>query len=178
VLGVAGGCLACAALFGPRVEGTCRNGRTDGPYTLELDHVVVEGHFSNGARSGLFRFRTESGALLAEIPYVADLRDGVLRVWYHPDSAAAGTDRRRLEAELERGERDGATRYWYEDGRPRAEYMYVEGALVGARGWNDAGEALSADEAEAQARVDRTSDEQYLTTLEEAVRKNPPRCAR
>jgi len=178
VAAVASACLSCAALLGPQVDGGCRNGVPEGAYRLQTSELVVEGGYVAGAREGMFRFRTPEGARLAEIPYVGGRRDGVIRVWYRPESSPGGRERRRLEAEVDGGIWDGASRYYYDDGRPRAEYIYVQGVLVGARAWNDEREPVAAEEAEALARADRVSDEQYLGVLEDLVRVNAPRCGR
>jgi len=174
---VAGAGLSCA-LFGPKVESACRHGMPEGAYVLHADDVVVEGGYVAGAREGVFRFQTQGGARLAEIPYVGGRRDGVIRIWYQPEPKLAGPERRRLEAEVDGGIWDGASRYWYDDGRPRAEYIYVQGVLVGARAWNGEGDPVAAEEAEALARADRVSDEQYLGVLEDLLRVNAPRCGR
>jgi len=178
LVAVSGACLSCAAWLGPKLDASCRAGVPEGRYRLETDEVVVQGAFVAGAREGTFVFRTPGGAPLAEIPYAGGRRDGVIRVWYRPESVSSPRAHVRLEAEVDGGIWDGASRYYYDDGRPRAEYIYVQGVLVGARAWNGDGEPVAAEEAEALALSDRVADEQYLGILEDTMRANPPRCAR
>lgn len=177
-IAVSGTCLSCGLWLGPTVDARCSGGVPEGPYRLETDEVVVQGAYRGGAREGVFTFQTREGSRLAEIPYTAGRRNGVIRIWYRPEPVSPAGAHLRLEAEVDDGIWDGASRYYYEDGRPRAEYIYVRGILVGARAWNAEGELIVADEAETLARSDRVAEDRYLGVLEDALRANPPQCAR
>jgi len=89
---------------------------------------------------------------------------------------AATESSHRLEAPFVAGERHGTSRAWYDTGGPRGEYVYERGRLVDARGWTEAGNALSAPAARAQADRDRRRDDRFIESLERQVAVHKPRC--
>jgi antitoxin component YwqK of YwqJK toxin-antitoxin module len=159
-------------------SGACRDGVPNGMYELRTPDgkLRVAGAFAMARRTGTFLFWTPAGARIAVIPYDDNVRSGTVAAWYVGDRAATESSHR-LEAPFVAGERHGTSRSWYDTGRPRGEYVYERGRLVDARGWTEAGKALSASAARAQADRDRRRDDRFIESLERLVAVHEPRCA-
>jgi hypothetical protein len=158
--------------------GACRDGVPNGMYELRTPDgkLRVAGAFAMARRTGTFLFWTPAGARIAVIPYEEDARSGTVATWYVRDRAATESSHR-LEAPHAAGLRHGTSRSWYDSGRPRGEYDYEHGRLVDARGWTEAGVALSASAARAQAERDLRRDDSFLGSLERLVAGHRPRCS-
>ena len=169
-----GGALARAMT----ASGACRDGIPNGMYELRTPDgkLRVAGAFAMARRTGTFLFWTPAGARIAVIPYDDDARSGTVATWYASDRAATESSHR-LEAPYAAGLRHGMSRSWYGNGRPRGEYDYEHGRLVDARGWTEAGAALSATAARAQAERDQRRDDRFLGSLEQLVAAHKPRCS-
>jgi hypothetical protein len=159
------------------VTGSCRDGRPHGAYELRMQDgkLRVVGAFNQGKRIGSFLFWSSSGLRVALLPFDDDALNGTVALWY--SSGTAKSDPRpKLEAAYASGLRDGSTRSWYPDGRPRTEFRYVHGVLAGARAWSARGASLAEAEARGIAGRDRAADEQFYNTLLRIVRDNSPIC--
>ncbi|MGE5740160.1 MAG: toxin-antitoxin system YwqK family antitoxin [Betaproteobacteria bacterium] len=159
------------------VDGSCRDGQTQGRYELRDGNggLRVVGAFNLGRRTGSFIFWTAAGARIAHIPYDDDARNGTLATWYE----TRGSDRepsRRFESAWRRGVRDGLTRTWYANGQRRTETEYVEGRIVTTIGWTNAGERVSDSAARDIAARDATAADAEYAELEALVREHLPRC--
>lgn len=158
-------------------SGACRDGVPNGMYELRTadGRLRVAGAFAMERRTGTFLFWTSAGARIAVIPYDDDARSGTVAAWYVKDWSATESSHR-LEAPFVAGERHGTSRSWYDNGRPRGEYVYEHGRLVDARGWTEAGAPLSASMARAQAGRDERQDDRFIGSLERLVAGHKPHC--
>jgi hypothetical protein len=159
------------------VEGNCRDGQPHGLYELRSDNgaLRVAGAFNHGRRTGSFIFWSARGTRIAHIPYDDDRRNGTVATWYD-DGATNGDAARELESAWRNGVREGLTRSWKRDGHRRSETDYSSGAIVSARGWNDAGTRLADRAAREVAGRDALAADARLGALEELVREHLPRC--
>lgn len=160
--------VACAAQLaaatpGWTVNGTCREGRPQGPYQLRGDNgqLRVSGAFNEGTRTGSFIFWRENGVREAHIPYDDHgLRNGTVATWY--EGPPGREPPRKLESSWRHGRRDGETRTWYSDGRRRSETLYADGKITSSVGWTDRGEPLAPGAAlELALRDERAADADY-----------------
>jgi hypothetical protein len=158
-------------------SGACRDGIPNGMYELRTPDgkLRVAGAFAMERRTGTFLFWTSAGARIAVIPYDDDARSGTVAAWYVRDRAATESSHR-LEAPFVAGERHGTSRSWYDNGKPRGEYVYEHGRLVDARGWTEVGTPLSASVARAQAERDEHRDDRFIGSLERLVAGHKPHC--
>lgn len=158
------------------VDAACREGHPQGRYELRDGdgQLRVAGAFNDGRRAGSFIFWSGAGVRLAHIPFDDDARNGTLALWH--DGPAGREPVRWLESVWHHGVRDGQTRSWFGDGRPRDESEYVEGRLAASRGWTDAGERLTDDVALERARADAATEDAYFSALDQIVRDHLPRC--
>lgn len=154
-----------AAAGGWTVNGTCREGRPQGPYQLRGDNgqLRVSGAFNDGTRTGSFIFWRENGVREAHVPYDdRGLRNGTVATWY--EGPPGREPPRHLESAWRHGRRDGETRTWYPDGHRRSQTLYAEGRIASSVGWTDAGEALSQVAArELAERDERAADAEYAS---------------
>jgi antitoxin component YwqK of YwqJK toxin-antitoxin module len=175
--------LALAVLAAPSgaesfaVRGSCRDGYVHGVYELrgDDDRLRVQGAFNRGLRTSSFLYWSPGGVRVAHVPYDEGAVSGTVALWYayvNPGQEA----RQKLEAAYAKGERHGATRSWYPNGRPRGEYAYERGVLVAAKAWNAFGVPLPPDAARAQAVRDADEDVRYLASLDAIVDANLPLC--
>lgn len=158
-------------------SGACRDGIPNGMYELRTPDgkLRVAGAFAMEHRTGTFLFWTSAGARIAVIPYEDDARSGTVAAWYVRDRAATESSHR-LEVPFVAGERHGTSRSWYDDGKPRGEYVYERGRLLDARGWTEAGTPLPASVARAQAGGDERRDDRFIGSLERLVAGHKPHC--
>jgi antitoxin component YwqK of YwqJK toxin-antitoxin module len=157
-------------------EGQCREGLLQGGYTLRSPQggLRAQGAYNAGQRVGSFIFWNDAGARIAHVPFDADLVNGTVSLWYDAHTQSEGG--RRLEAVYRRGERNGSTRAWYADGRPRLTAEYADGTLQSARAWSESGAELAPDASRALAEQERSDDADYLDTLASLVRRHRPDC--
>jgi hypothetical protein len=171
--------LAPGVVFGQSygVDGACRAGVPHGGYELRADdgRLRVVGAFAQGHLTGTFIFWTSRGARLAVLPFDNDAKNGTVAIWYAPPDAPVEGGRR-LEAPYVADLPHGIHRSWYANGRPRAEYRYEHGILADARGWSEAGAALSAAAARDLAASDAKANAQLYARLVAIVRDNLPPC--
>ena len=158
-------------------EGACRDGVPNGAYELRMPdgRLRVVGAFAKGRRTGTFLFWAPTGARIAVIPYEDDVKVGTVALWYAPGSRQ-GEPRRKLESPYAAGVRNGATRSWHANGKPRAEYRYERGELLAAEAWSEAGEPMPEPAARRQAERDRESDASLYAGFEKIIAENLPRC--
>jgi hypothetical protein len=158
------------------VDGGCRDRQPHGRYELR-DHgnLRAVGAFNHGKRTGSFIFWTVDGARVAHIPYDDDIRHGTLATWFAPRSAG-GDPPRRFESSWRRGTRDGPTRSWYRDGRPRGESDYAHGQLIAAAAWLETGARVPERTARDIAARDAGIADALHAELEALVRTHLPHC--
>lgn len=157
--------------------GHCRDGLPHGAYQLLADDgtLRVAGAFNRGKRTSSFIFWSSRGVRLAQIPYDEGQWSGTLSLWY-ADGARGRDPQAKLEAGYAAGRRNGETRSWHANGKPRAVLVYEQGALKDAKAWSVAGAPLSEAAARALAARDAAVDERYYQSLEAMVSAHPPRC--
>ena len=177
---LAAGALATAAAVQAQAlhaSGTCRDGLPHGAYKLTGSDGTLRaiGSFNRGKRTSSFIFWSSRGVRVAQIPYDEDHWSGTLSLWY-ADAARGRDPQQKLEAGYAAGQRNGETRSWHANGKPRAVFLYAAGTLVDAKAWTVSGKALSDADARALAARDAEADERYYRTLEALVSANPPRC--
>jgi len=159
------------------VRGACREGYAHGVYELRdaADKLRAQGAFNRGARTSSFIFWTSNGVRVAHIPYDDGAVSGTVALWYA--YVAPGREpRQKLEAAYAKGQRHGPTRSWFPNGRPRGEYVYENGKLVSAKGWNALSVALREGEAREQAQRDADEDAKFYASLDAIVEANLPAC--
>jgi hypothetical protein len=159
------------------VRGSCREGYAHGVYELRdaADKLRAQGAFNRGARTSSFIFWTSNGVRIAHIPYDDGAVSGTVALWYA--YVAPGREpRQKLEAAYAKGQRHGPTRSWFPNGRPRGEYVYENGKLVSAKGWNALSVALREGEAREQAQRDADEDAKFYASLDAIVETNLPAC--
>jgi hypothetical protein len=170
----AAGTAAAQAL---EATGSCRDGLPHGAYQLLGSNgtVRVVGAFNRGKRTSSFIFWSSRGVRIAQIPYDEGQWSGTLSLWY-ADAARGRDPQPKLEAGYAAGRRNGETRSWHANGKPRAVFLYEGGTLVEARAWSVGGAPLTDAAARALAARDAEADERYYESLEAIVDAHPPRC--
>jgi hypothetical protein len=170
----AAGTAAAQAL---QASGSCRDGLPHGAYQLlgRDGALRVAGAFNRGKRTSSFIFWSSRGVRIAQIPYDEGQWSGTLSLWY-ADTARRRDPQQKLEAVYAAGRRNGETRSWHANGKPRALFLYEQGTLVDARAWSVAGAPLTDAAARALAARDAEADERYYESLEAIVNAHPPRC--
>jgi hypothetical protein len=159
------------------VRGACRDGYAHGVYELRdaAGKLRAQGAFNRGARTSSFIFWTANGIRVAHIPYDDGAVSGTVALWY-AQTLPGREARQKLEAAYAKGQRNGPTRSWFPNGRPRGEYAYENGTLTGAKAWNAVGVALGDDAARAQAARDAAEDAKFFASLDADVEANLPTC--
>jgi hypothetical protein len=168
--------IAAAAAARWIVDGSCRDGRPQGPYQLRSDggQLRAAGAFNEGTRTGSFIFWRDNGVRAAHVPYDNGIRNGTVATWY--EAAPGREPPRHFESAWRHGVREGETRSWYPDGHRRSKTEYVAGRIVSSIGWSDAGEPLSGEAARELALQDeKAADADYVAT-DALLRDHPPRC--
>jgi antitoxin component YwqK of YwqJK toxin-antitoxin module len=155
----------------------CRDGLPHGAYELRTQggELRIAGAFNRGKRTGSFIYWTGNGARIAHVPYDDDRRSGTLSLWYVP-SRSGREPQPKLQAGFAAGKRNGITRSWYADGRPRTLFRYEMDALVDARAWSRAGSPLAEPDARERAARDRDLDDKYYASLDAIVTGHLPDC--
>ena len=176
-LGLAAIAGSSAAAESFNVRGACRDGYAHGVYELRdaAGKMRVQGAFNKGLRTSSFLYWASNGIRVAHVPYDEGAVSGTVALWY-AQSAPNTPPRQKLEAAYARGERNGPTRSWFPNGRPRGEYVYEKGTLVAAKAWNAIGTPLADDAARKQAAVDFGEDQKYFKSLDDSVDANQPAC--
>ncbi len=159
------------------VRGACRDGAPHGAYELHAadGQLLVAGAFNHGKRTGSFIFWTRNGTRVAHIPYDDDHMSGTLLLWYQ-QAGNAGEAPQKLQATFAQGHRNGVSRSWYPDGRPRSLYRYDNDQLIDARAWRPDGAPLADTEARDLAARDRAEDQKYYASLDAMIVTHPPAC--
>jgi PAS domain-containing protein len=157
-------------------DGNCRDGRPQGPYALRTGEgrLRVAGAFNDGARTGSFIFWSDAGVRIAHLPFDHDLLNGTVAIWY--EAPPGREPPRRFESAWRRGKRDGETRSWYRDGRPRALTQYAAGRITASAGWSDAGARMTDAAALEAAQQDAAALDALYAELDALVREHMPRC--
>ena len=170
----AAGTAAAQAL---QASGSCRDGQPHGAYQLlgRDGTLRVAGAFNRGKRTSSFIFWSSRGVRIAQIPYDEGQWSGTLSLWY-ADAARGRDPQPKLEAAYTAGRRNGETRSWHANGKPRGVFTYERGVLVSARAWSVAGAPLGDAAARELAARDAGTDERYYESLEAIVNAHPPRC--
>jgi len=161
------------------VHAACRDGRPHGAYELRstTGQLRVAGAFNRGKRTGSFIFWTSDGSRVAHIPYDEDHVSGTLSLWFQQGATNNGGDpQQKLQAGFAAGRRNGISRSWYPNGRPRAFFRYEADALADAKAWSAAGVPLAEGEARELALRDREEDETYYASLDAIVATHLPAC--
>jgi hypothetical protein len=158
-------------------SGGCRDGQPNGTYELRSadGRMRVVGAFAKGRRTGTFLFWTSAGDRVALIPYDHDTKTGTVALW-HEAGLQRGEPRRRLESAYSEGVRNGATRSWYANGKPRAEYRYERGELAAAEAWSESGAPLPESAARRMAEQDRATDAEVYAAYEHTIAQHLPHC--
>ena len=169
--------LQAAAAQDLEVRAACRDGRPHGAYELRSANgqLRVAGAFNRGKRTGSFIFWTRDGTRVAHIPYDEDQVSGTLSLWFR-QAGTNGDAQQKLQAGFAAGRRNGISRSWYPNGRPRAIYRYEGDVLADAKGWSAAGTPVSDGEARERALRDREEDEKYYASLDAMVVTHLPAC--
>lgn len=169
--------IASAAAQDLQVHAACRDGAPHGAYELRASNgqLRVAGAFNRGKRTSSFIFWTRDGNRVAHIPYDEDRVSGTLSLWF-AERKTNGDPQTKLQAAFTAGHRNGISRSWYPDGRPRAIYRYESDELVDARAWTAAGAPLTESEARELALRDREEDEKYYASLDAIVQAHRPVC--
>jgi antitoxin component YwqK of YwqJK toxin-antitoxin module len=162
---------------GLEVHAACRDGRPHGAYELRSTNgqLRVAGAFNRGKRTGSFIFWTSDGTRVAHIPYDEDHVSGTLSLWFR-QAGAKGDAQQKLQAGFAAGRRNGISRSWYPNGRPRAIFRYEADVLADAKAWSAAGVPLPEGEARELALRDREEDETYYASLDAVVVAHLPAC--
>jgi antitoxin component YwqK of YwqJK toxin-antitoxin module len=160
-----------------QVQAACRDGAAHGAYQLRASNgqLRVAGAFNHGKRTGSFIFWASDGSRVAHIPYDEDRVSGTLSLWFR-ERSSNGDPQPKLQARFAVGKRNGVSRSWYPDGRPRAIYRYEADTLIDARAWSSSGAPLAESEARELATRDRDEDEKYYASLDAMVLANLPVC--
>jgi len=159
------------------VRGACRDGFAHGVYELrDADGKLrTQGAFNRGARTSSFIYWTSAGVRVAHVPYDDGVVSGTVALWYS-QTLPTRESRQKLEAAYTKGQRNGLSRAWFPNGRPRGEYVYENGKLVSAKAWNSFGVALADKAASEQATRDAEEDTKYFASLDAIVEANLPTC--
>ena len=159
------------------VHAACRDGRPHGAYELRSANgqLRLAGAFNRGKRTGSFIFWTRDGTRVAHIPYDEDQVSGTLSLWFQ-QAGANGDAQQKLQVGFTAGRRNGISRSWYPNGRPRAIYRYEGDVLADAKGWGAAGTPLSDGEARERALRDREEDEKHYASLDAMILTHLPAC--
>ncbi len=158
-------------------SGACRDGVPNGAYELRSadGRMRVLGAFAKGRRTGTFLFWAATGDRIAVIPYEDDAKTGTVALWHAPASRQ-GEPRRKLESVYSAGVRNGTTRSWHANGKPRAEYRYERGELAAAQAWRESGESLPEPAARRLAEQDRATDAALYAVFEQTIAEHLPLC--
>jgi hypothetical protein len=161
-----------ANAFTSQVE--CSDGVPNGSYLSTStggDRIV--GAYCEGRRCGRFEIFVRSDVRVAAFPFLDNVLDGELDLWYQPQNAPDYASRHKARFQYSKGRRDGLSQYWCPNGRRRAEVLYAGGVIEHADVWNCEVKRVSGKEASLIARQLRENDERYfkvlLSTLEEAA---------
>jgi antitoxin component YwqK of YwqJK toxin-antitoxin module len=159
------------------VHAACRDGMPHGPYELRAPNgqLRVSGAFSRGIRTGSFIYWTRDGARIAHVPYDDDRKNGTVSLWY-ATSRSEREPQSKLQAGFAAGRRNGVTRSWYPNGRPRTLFRYEMDVLADAQAWSRTGSKLSAADAREVATRDRDRDDKYYASLDAIVTGHLPDC--
>lgn len=157
-------------------DGNCRDGRPQGPYQLRTGEgqLRVAGAFNDGARTGSFIFWSDAGVRIAHLPFDHDLLNGTAAIWY--EAPPGREPPRRFESAWRHGKRDGETRSWYRDGRPRAQIQYAAGRITASAGWTHTGTRMPEAVARETAQQDAAAMDTLYAELDTLVREHMPRC--
>jgi hypothetical protein len=161
-----------------KVHAACRDGRPHGAYEVRSTdgQLRIVGAFNHGKRTGSFIFWMHDGMRVANIPYDEDNVSGTLSLWFQQGTASGGDPQQKLQAGFAADRRNGISRSWYPDGRPRAMFRYEMDVLADAKAWSAAGTPLSDAEAREFASRDREEDEKYYASLDAMIRTHLPAC--
>jgi hypothetical protein len=159
------------------LDARCRDGRPQGAYRLrDADgQLRVAGAFDEGVRTSSFLFWRANGARAAQVPYDDNGRvNGTLATWFDADPGREPT--MRFESEVRAGVRQGETRSWYADGRPRTRADYDAGRILTAEAWDERGRSLRGDAARALAARDARDADAEAVQRDALIREHMPRC--
>ena len=158
-------------------SGACRDGVPNGAYELRSadGRMRVLGAFAQGRRTGTFLFWAATGDRIAVIPYEDDAKTGTVALWHAPASRQ-GEPRRKLESAYSAGVRNGTTRSWLANGKPRAEYRYERGELAAAQAWSESGELAARAGGAPPGRADRATDAALYAAFERTIAEHLPLC--
>ncbi len=134
----------------------------------------ILGAFAKGRRTGTFLFWASTGDRIAVIPYEDDAKTGTVALWHAP--SRRGEPRRKLESAYSAGVRNGTTRSWHANGKPRAEYRFERGELAAAEAWSESGDSLPEAAARRLAEQDRAADAGLYAEFERTIAEHLPRC--
>lgn len=159
------------------LDARCRDGRPQGSYRLRdaSGQLRVAGAFDEGVRTSSFLFWRANGVRAAQVPYDDNGHvNGTLATWFDADPGREPT--MRFESEVRRNIRQGETRSWYADGRPRTRADYDAGRIVTAEAWDERGQPLEGDAARALAGRDARDADAEVAQLDTFIREHMPRC--
>jgi antitoxin component YwqK of YwqJK toxin-antitoxin module len=168
---------ALAAAQELEVHAACRDGLPHGAYELRTPggDLRIAGAFNRGTRTGSFIYWAGNGARIAHVPYDEDRKSGTLSLWYVPPRSGR-EPQPKLQAGFAGGKRNGITRSWYADGRPRTLFRYEMDELADARAWSRTGSPLADADARERAARDRDLDDKYYASLDAIVTGHLPDC--
>lgn len=159
------------------LDARCRDGRPQGSYRLRDagGQLLVAGAFDEGVRTSSFLFWRANGVRAAQVPYDDNGHvNGTLATWFDADPGREPT--MRFESEVRAGVRQGETRSWYADGRPRTRADYDAGRIVSAEAWDERGRPLEGHAARALAARDARDADAEALQRDALIREHMPRC--
>jgi antitoxin component YwqK of YwqJK toxin-antitoxin module len=176
-------CLAALLPFavaassdGLSVRAECRNGVPDGEYRVESaqGRVRIEGSFVDGLRNGEFVFYTANGDRMIVLPYTRGLLNGTVKAW-HVGAGDANSPLKLL-SDIRAGYIKGRHRTWYENGKPRSDFVVDEGEIAAGETWNPDGTVLEIKDHAQFLSAEIQSDFAYYSRLEQVMDAHPPAC--
>ncbi|HEY5738488.1 MAG TPA: hypothetical protein VIW27_02125 [Gammaproteobacteria bacterium] len=176
-------CLAALHSFavaassdGLSVAAECRNGVPEGKYQIESaqGRVRVKGSFVDGLRDGEFVFYTANGDRMIVLPYTRGLLNGAVKAW-HVGAGDANSPLKLL-SDIKDGFIKGRHRTWYENGKPRSDFVIEDGEITAGETWNPDGTVLEIKDRAQFLSAEIQSDFAYYERLEQVMDAHPPTC--
>lgn len=165
-----------ASSDGLSVTAECRDGVPDGEYRVESaqGRVRIEGSFAAGVRDGEFVFYTANGDRMIVLPYTRGLLNGTVKAW-HVGAGDANSPLKLL-ADIKAGFINGRHRTWYENGKPRSDFVIEDGEIIAGETWNPDGTVLEIKDHSQFLGAEIDSDFAYYDRLEQVMGAHPPAC--
>jgi len=157
------------------VSAECLDGVAHGAYRVESGQgrVRIEGRHAGGLREGDFVFYAANGDKMIVLPYTRGLLHGTVEAWH----AGAGSPALpKLVSDISAGFVSGRHQTWYENGKPRSEFVIEGGEIRSGKTWNTDGTVLELNDASQFLNAEIQSDFDYFSRLEQVLDIYPPDC--